>query len=102
MTTESTSSVSIVLAGSGGAGVMTAGTMLLDAAGRAGYYALMTRSSGPQIRGGEAAAMVRIATHPVESHVAHRPLRPAARHRLAERRPLRRRDPDGRREPDAR
>jgi 2-oxoglutarate ferredoxin oxidoreductase subunit alpha len=68
MTTESTSSVSIVLAGSGGAGVMTAGTMLLDAAGRAGYYALMTRSSGPQIRGGEAAAMVRIATHPVESH----------------------------------
>jgi 2-oxoglutarate ferredoxin oxidoreductase subunit alpha len=42
--------------------------MLLDAAGRAGYYALMTRSSGPQIRGGEAAAMVRIATHPVESH----------------------------------
>jgi len=47
---------------------MTAGSMLLDAAGRAGYYALMTRSSGPQIRGGEAAAMVRIATHPVESH----------------------------------
>jgi len=68
MTTETTPSVSIVLTGSGGAGVMTAGSMLLDAAGRAGYYALMTRSSGPQIRGGEAAAMVRIATHPVESH----------------------------------
>ncbi len=68
MTTQTTSSVSIVLTGSGGAGVMTAGSMLLDAAGRAGYYALMTRSSGPQIRGGEAAAMVRIATHPVEAH----------------------------------
>ncbi|MCU0564707.1 MAG: 2-oxoacid:acceptor oxidoreductase family protein, partial [Desulfobacterales bacterium] len=59
-------SVSVVLAGSGGAGVMTAGNMLLEAAAHAGYYALMTRSSGPQIRGGEAAAMLRIACHPVE------------------------------------
>jgi 2-oxoglutarate ferredoxin oxidoreductase subunit alpha len=59
-------SVSVVLAGSGGAGVMTAGNMLLEAAAFAGYYALMTRSSGPQIRGGEAAAMLRIACHPVE------------------------------------
>jgi 2-oxoglutarate/2-oxoacid ferredoxin oxidoreductase subunit alpha len=56
----------VVLAGSGGAGVMTAGNMLLEAAAHAGYYALMTRSSGPQIRGGEAAAMVRIADRPVE------------------------------------
>ena len=56
---------SIVLVGSGGAGVMTAGNMLLEAAAHAGYYALMTRSSGPQIRGGEAAAMLRIATHPI-------------------------------------
>jgi len=63
-----TPSISITLAGSGGSGVMTAGSMLLDAAGKAGYYAYMTRSSGPQIRGGEAAAMVRIATHPVQSH----------------------------------
>ena len=63
---ERHASVSIVLAGSGGAGVMTAGNMLLEAAARAGYYALMTRSSGPQIRGGEAAAMVRIADRPVE------------------------------------
>jgi len=60
------SSLSLVLAGSGGAGVMTAGNILLEAAAHAGYYALMTRSSGPQIRGGEAAAMIRIATHPVE------------------------------------
>ena len=60
------SSVSIALAGSGGAGVMTAGNMLLEAAAHAGYYALMTRSSGPQIRGGEAAAMVRISCRPVE------------------------------------
>ena len=60
------SSISIALAGSGGAGVMTAGNVLLEAAALAGYYALMTRSSGPQIRGGEAAALIRIATHPVE------------------------------------
>ena len=60
------SSLSLVLAGSGGAGVMTAGNILLEAAAHAGYYALMTRSSGPQIRGGEAAAMIRIATRPVE------------------------------------
>ena len=55
-------SVSLALAGSGGAGVMTAGNLLLEAAAQAGYYALMTRSSGPQIRGGEAAAMLRIST----------------------------------------
>jgi len=64
-------SVSIALAGSGGAGVMTAGNMLLEAAAQAGYYALMTRSSGPQIRGGEAAAMVRIASCPIECMEDH-------------------------------
>ena len=45
---------------------MTAGNMLLEAAAHAGYYAIMTRSSGPQIRGGEAAAMIRIARDPIE------------------------------------
>lgn len=58
-------SVSVALAGSGGAGVMTAGQMLLDAAARAGYLGLMTRSTGPQIRGGEAAAFVRLGTSSV-------------------------------------
>ncbi|MBI4967579.1 MAG: 2-oxoacid:acceptor oxidoreductase subunit alpha [Rhodospirillales bacterium] len=58
-------SVQVALVGSGGAGVMTAGQMLLDAAAKAGYYGLMTRSSGPQIRGGEAAAFVRIGAEPV-------------------------------------
>jgi len=58
----SLSSVSLALAGSGGAGVMTAGNILLEAAAAAGYYALMTRTSGPQIRGGEAAAMLRVST----------------------------------------
>ncbi|MEW6688279.1 MAG: 2-oxoacid:acceptor oxidoreductase subunit alpha [Pseudomonadota bacterium] len=61
------SSISVALAGSGGAGVMTAGNMLLEAAAIAGYYGLMTRSSGPQIRGGEAAAMLRLATFPTDA-----------------------------------
>lgn len=59
------SSYSLALAGSGGAGVMTAGTLLLAAAARAGAYGLMVRTSGPQIRGGEAGALLRIAGEPV-------------------------------------
>ena len=58
-------SVSIVLAGSGGSGVMTAGTLLLSAAAKAGLYGLMVRTSGPQIRGGEAAALVRLGEGPM-------------------------------------
>ncbi len=46
---------------------MTAGNMLLEAAAAAGYYGLMTRTSGPQIRGGEAAAMVRVASFPTDA-----------------------------------
>ena len=45
---------------------MTAGTMLLEAAAHAGWYGLMVRSSGPQIRGGEAAALLRLAAEPIE------------------------------------
>ena len=44
---------------------MTAGTLLLDAAARAGLYGLMVRTSGPQIRGGEAAALLRLGPQPV-------------------------------------
>jgi 2-oxoglutarate ferredoxin oxidoreductase subunit alpha len=50
---------------------MTAGNMLLEAAARAGYYAIMTRSSGPQIRGGEAAAMIRISRDPIGCMADH-------------------------------
>ena len=61
-------SLSIVLTGSGGAGVMTAGQTLLDAATSCGLYGLMTRSTGPQIRGGEAAALIRLAPQPTQSY----------------------------------
>lgn len=60
------SSVSIAVTGSGGAGVMTAGGFLLEAAAKAGWYGLQSRSVGPQIRGGEAAALLRLSTRPVE------------------------------------
>jgi 2-oxoglutarate ferredoxin oxidoreductase subunit alpha len=59
--------VAIALAGSGGSGVMTAGTLLLAAAAKAGAYGLMVRTSGPQIRGGEAAALVRLSDRPVDT-----------------------------------
>jgi len=63
-----TDAVAIAIMGSGGAGAITAGGLLLEAAGRAGWHGLMTRSVGPQIRGGEALAMVRLATAPVGGH----------------------------------
>jgi 2-oxoglutarate ferredoxin oxidoreductase subunit alpha len=60
-------SISIALAGSGGSGVMTAGTLLVSAAAKAGWYGLMVRTSGPQIRGGEAAALVRLGRQPIDT-----------------------------------
>ena len=61
-------SLSIALTGSGGSGVMTMGNMLLEAVAKAGWYGIMTRSAGPQIRGGEAAALIRVSNTPIESH----------------------------------
>ncbi|MEN8176431.1 MAG: 2-oxoacid:acceptor oxidoreductase subunit alpha, partial [Pseudomonadota bacterium] len=55
----------MAITGSGGSGAVTAGLILLRAAARSGYYALMNRSAGPQIRGGESAAMVRFGSRPV-------------------------------------
>jgi len=59
--------ISIALIGSGGAGVMTAGQILLDAAAKVGWYGLMARSLGPQIRGGESAALLRLSVQPIQS-----------------------------------
>ena len=59
-------SFSVALTGSGGTGVMTVGQMVLHAAARAGWYGLMSRAFGPQIRGGEAAALLRLSTEPVQ------------------------------------
>jgi 2-oxoglutarate ferredoxin oxidoreductase subunit alpha len=61
-----TTSLSIAIVGSGGAGALTTGNFLLEAAGAAGWHSLLTPTVGPQIRGGEAAALLRIANGPVE------------------------------------
>ncbi|MES9970602.1 MAG: 2-oxoacid:acceptor oxidoreductase subunit alpha [Candidatus Thiodiazotropha sp.] len=63
---QSNSSFSVAITGSGGSGAVTAGRIVLEAAARCGYQGLMTRSAGPQIRGGESAAMIRFAPGPVE------------------------------------
>lgn len=60
-------SISIAIVGSGGAGALTTGDSLLEAASAAGWHGLYTRTLGPQIRGGEAAGLLRLAVHPVES-----------------------------------
>jgi 2-oxoglutarate ferredoxin oxidoreductase subunit alpha len=60
-------SISIAVVGSGGAGALTTVDCLLEAASAAGWHGLFTRTLGPQIRGGEAAGLLRLAVHPVES-----------------------------------
>lgn len=62
---NSQDTLSIAITGSGGSGVVTMGLLFLKVIGDAGYYGLMTRSSGPQIRGGESAVMLRVGTTPV-------------------------------------
>lgn len=59
-------SVSVAIVGSGGAGALTTGNSLLEAACAAGWHGLFTRTLGPQIRGGEAAGLLRLAVDPVE------------------------------------
>ena len=63
--------VSVAFVGSGGAGVLTTGGMLLEAACAAGWHGLRTQSVGAQIRGGEAAAMLRLSDRPVDCMTDH-------------------------------
>src|SRR5262249_17459995 len=53
------------LAGSGGDGVGSGGESLLAAASAQGFHALMTKSFGSQIRGGESSCRVRLSTRKV-------------------------------------
>ncbi len=59
-------SISIAVVGSGGAGALTTVDSLLETASAAGWHGLFTRTLGPQIRGGEAAGLLRLADHPVD------------------------------------
>ncbi|HSQ59790.1 MAG TPA: 2-oxoacid:acceptor oxidoreductase family protein [Acidobacteriota bacterium] len=54
-------SLVLALVGSGGDGVALLGDLILGMAAREGLYGMMVQSYGPQIRGGESAAIVRIA-----------------------------------------
>jgi 2-oxoglutarate ferredoxin oxidoreductase subunit alpha len=55
----------IGMAGSGGDGIVSAGESLVSAAAFEGYCAVMTKSFGSQIRGGESSCRVRISTNKV-------------------------------------
>ena len=83
-------SISIAITGSGGAGVMTAGNLLLEVAAQAGLVrpdGALQRAADPRRRSGGAAALFAGA-----GRMPGRPLRCPDRHRLAEHPPLRRRD----------
>ena len=60
-----TSDLIIGMAGSGGDGIVSAGDSLLTSLALAGYHAMLTKSFGPQIRGGESSFRLRVATQPV-------------------------------------
>ena len=66
MTNTCPCDISIAITGSGGAGSITAGELLLSLAGKNRRYGMMRRSFGPQIRGGEAAALIRMGPRPIE------------------------------------
>ncbi len=55
----------IGMAGSGGDGIVSAGESLIAACATEGYHAMMTKSFGPQIRGGESSCRVRFSRAPV-------------------------------------
>jgi 2-oxoglutarate ferredoxin oxidoreductase subunit alpha len=55
----------IGMAGSGGDGIVSAGESLIAAAAADEYYAILTKSFGSQIRGGESSCRLRLSTRPV-------------------------------------
>ncbi len=59
--------ISISISGLGGSGVVTAGLVLLKSIGNSGFYAYLSRFSGPQIRGGESAITLNISDKPIEN-----------------------------------
>ena len=61
-----TDSLTLALVGSGGDGVALLGDLVLELAARQGLYGMMVQSYGPQIRGGESAAIVRLSRDEVQ------------------------------------
>ena len=56
----STQQLSIAITGAGGAGVISCGELLLQAWAREGGRGLLRKAYGPQIRGGESAALLKL------------------------------------------
>ena len=52
--------LSIAITGAGGAGVISVGELLLQAWAREGGRGLLRKAFGPQIRGGESAALLKL------------------------------------------
>jgi 2-oxoglutarate ferredoxin oxidoreductase subunit alpha len=59
--------LTIGMAGAGGDGVVSAGDSLITAAALEGYHAILTKSFGPQIRGGESSFRLRVSTGAVHT-----------------------------------
>jgi 2-oxoglutarate ferredoxin oxidoreductase subunit alpha len=59
--------ITLAVSGAGGSGALTAGYILLAAAQGQGLYGLMMRSAGPQVRGGESVAILRLSARPVHN-----------------------------------
>ena len=55
--------LSIAITGAGGAGVISCGELLLQAWARQGGRGLLRKAYGPQIRGGESAALLKLTEH---------------------------------------
>jgi 2-oxoglutarate ferredoxin oxidoreductase subunit alpha len=60
-----TSELVIGMAGAGGDGIVSAGESLIAAAAVEGYHAVLTKSFGSQIRGGESSCRLRISVDPI-------------------------------------
>jgi 2-oxoglutarate ferredoxin oxidoreductase subunit alpha len=67
VTAEPRNTLAVSISGSGGTGAVTVGLILLDAVAKAGFYGVMNRSFGPQIRGGESAVMLHFSDRPIET-----------------------------------
>lgn len=66
-TAETRNTLAVSISGSGGTGAVTVGLILLDAVAKAGFYGVMNRSFGPQIRGGESAVMLHFSDQRIET-----------------------------------
>lgn len=59
--------ITLAIVGSGGAGVIVTGEMCLQAVAYAGGYGHLRKSFGPQIRGGESAAVLTLSDTPLDN-----------------------------------